>query len=218
MRLVTGGDGSEGNIVVHHLADVREVSDVHLETRGWTMDLDWTPDSSRIVCSCQNGTLIQSADGSGDLDILADGSNLCRISRGGDRVCLILSEGVGYSCGARSGAILDISGEGSGGNVRTQVQLQDSLGTLEHTRYRVCRWALDDQLLLVATAASSAFGCPILSAYRSSDGACVARFCSPYPHNFSHIDVCEGAQGVGEVLIAVSDDQGKVFLLSLVGF
>jgi hypothetical protein len=39
-ELILVDSGSEGNIVVHHLADVREVSDVHLETRGWRR---WSP-------------------------------------------------------------------------------------------------------------------------------------------------------------------------------
>ena len=160
----------------------------------------------------------------------------------------------GYSCGSRTGVILDISKLIEGGSSSTVegcddsvdvveseegVALQDTQNILQYTRFRVCQWILNDRYVLLATSASSIFGCPMLTAYRTIDGVCIARFCSPYPHNISHIDVIltanskdnaaaandnEGREEEEEeeesttTLISVADEQGEIFLLRLVGF
>ena len=152
---------------------------------------------------------------------------LCAVSAAGDRVCLVLSDGgQGYGCHPVRAVIVRLGGgggtggEGEGAAEEQQgeeICLDDAFHTIKHCRDAShCRglvWAQDDALVLVLTAASSAFACPVVSAYDTATGAAVSRFLCPLSHNFDFIDVRRGGgEGREEVYVLV-DDTGKFYFL-----
>ena len=145
----------------------------------------------------------------------------CAVSAAGDRVCVVLSDGgKGYDCYPTSAVVVPLVAQdgvevkdGDGGDEGSKiVHLVDPYRTLTHCRNAShCRgvcWARHDTLLLLLTAASSTFGCPLLSAYNAITGQCVSRFCCPFSHNFDFLAVT--TIGDKEVIVLV-DDGGKMF-------
>ena len=147
----------------------------------------------------------------------------CAVSAGGDRVCVVLSDGgKGYDCKPTSAVVVSLvtrddvevkdEDEENKGTDTKKVHLVDPYRTLTHCRNAShCRgicWARQDTLILVLTAASSTLGCPLLTAYNAVTGQCVSRFCCPYSHNFDFLDVT--TIGDKEIIVLV-DEGGKMF-------
>ena len=142
----------------------------------------------------------------------------CAVSAAGDRLCVVLSDGgKGYDCHPTSAVVVSLGiEEDCDAQKAMKVHLVDPYHTLSHCRNAAhCRgicWMRKDTLILILTAASSIFGCPLLSAYNTLTGICVSRFCCPFAHNFDFVAVT--TIGDKEIIVLI-DDGGQKFFFEL---
>jgi WD40 repeat protein len=173
---------------------------------GWVMDLSWAPGGQGVAAACQAGTLWLDAGTQGGTRVIGPAALSVCVDSGGRRAAVVTMSGGGYHVSPTGCIIID---------VRSGECLAVADPTLQHAKLqdRNCRWVGGDQLVVVATAGTSALDCPALSVIRAEDGSCVARFCSPYPSNFTCLDVAATAEGLPAVVL--SDEAGRIFVLSI---
>ena len=176
-------------------------------TKGWAMDASWAPNGRGAAVACEQGTVWVDEDAPGAHRLIGPPALSVCVDNAGQRAAIITMSGGGYQVSPTSCVILGI---GVGGG---QVVVDDPIVRHAKLQDRNCRWADGDRLVLVATAGTSALGCPAVSVFGAADGVCLARFCSPYASNFACFDVAQGPDGAP--MVALADEQGRVFVLSV---
>ena len=205
--LLIGGDGDGKLVLIVNVRERRTIASY--QSYGWVQDAAWYPDGETAAVSAQTGTFIINVRKPGTIKI-GEGSYNVHLSRDCRRLLMLKLTGLAYDLSTNGAEIVDLD---------SSFAVVKRLSIKDHLLFRdklggCCTWAWNDRVVLITSGPMSVYGAPIISAFDSTTGAVLSRFCSPYPSFFTSICVDRGRNEDDDVIV-LGDFSGRLFVLSL---